>query len=196
MLACAPIARVERGGAVERALLAQATGLGGCDVVSRLDTLSSQFHPELTFIEGACLLEHGDTAYPLVAVDRGGQIYVLDNPSSFAFMIRMHPPPQVARERAVEYATVALRMMGRLTPQDRVVRSSSEIPDSLLSVLGASREEFWDSSRVLRDLSRGYEVALVAVGPSGIKSAVGLVYADSGSIEMVVEQRRVPRVPR
>ncbi len=194
-LACATMAKVGTGGTVEQALLAQVAGLGGCGEMSRLDTLSSEFHPDLMFIEGACLLEHGDTAHPLVAVDRGGQIYLLDGASAFAFMIRMHPPPFITRERAVEYAAEALRMMGRLSPKDRLVLSSSEIPDTLLATLGVSRGEFWDSSRVLRDLSRGYEVALLALGPTGVRSAVGLVYADSGSVQMIVEERRLPRVP-
>jgi hypothetical protein len=166
-------------------LLAQVTGMGGCFNINKLETHKISFFPSLTFDEGSCLLEHGDTANALIARDDAGQVYLLDNKSSFDFLLRMHKPPLVERDSAVTYVVFALRMMGEINQRDTLVKVSSALTDSVLVEHGVARRELRESSRLLQSGSRSYQVAIMTMGPGGISDCVAILYPDSGIVRLV-----------
>lgn len=166
-------------------------GVGGCDSIDYRETRHYDLHPGLTFVEGTCVREHGDTARGIVAVDSAGQVYLLNNPSGLEFMLRVHPAKPLGRAQALDYVASALAMMGAINLGDTVVPFSAAIPDSVLMRAGVTRSELMDSSRVLRELSRGYEVAVTTWGPGGLTASIAIVHSDSGFVR-VTSRRNWP----
>jgi hypothetical protein len=150
--------------------------------MDQIDTVRQPHFTGLTFVEGQCQLEHGAIAAARVAVDQNGQIFLLDNPSGFAYMVRLHPPSGIDSVAAVEYAYSALRMTGKLSARDTLLASMSSIPDSLLKRLELDRPQLPSKSRVLQLLNDGFRVAVVTLGPAGLRMHEVVVYSSSGEV--------------
>ena len=174
---------------VKSALFAKVTGFGGCDDVGRVIARQDVHYPGITFVDCACIAEHGDTARTTIATDSGGQVYLLDSPASRNFMLRMHPGRRFGREDAVDYVASALGMMGVRTPWDSVIKSSSSIPDEVLTSAGIKRSHLWDSTRVKKDFKRGFEVTVLLISSRSIKSISALVYSDTGVVTVMTDDR-------
>lgn len=177
--------RPARDDVIEQALLAKTSGFGGCDTISRVVKSERAQYPGVTFVQGTCVAEHGDTISTTVATDGAEQLFLLDSPSSFYFMLRMHPAAPVARDQAVGRVVEALQMMGISRASDSVVATSAAIPDSILGMAGIIRGRIWESSQVARDLEKGYEVKLLLLGHDELRSIIAIVYKDSGIVRVV-----------
>jgi hypothetical protein len=152
--------------------------------MDEVDTVKLARFPGLTFVEGRCAMEHGDTAVAQVAVDDGGQTFLLDSPSSFAYMVRLHPPAPVDSANAVAYALDALRMTGKLATSDTLVTNVALIPESVASGIGLDRKQVSKASRVLQRLNHGYRVQVITMGKHAIKANEILVYS-TGLVELI-----------
>lgn len=131
---------VDHSSVVRDALLAQAEGGGGCKTLTQVDTIPPDpFFKKVDFLQAECVLEHGDTAFTRVAIDRDGTVFLLDSPSSLQFLLRRHPPEGIDSSTLVDYAERALIYSGEASPGIRVVRTPDDLSDGLLAIVQRSR---------------------------------------------------------
>jgi hypothetical protein len=176
--------RIATGQHVREALLAQVQGLGGCADIDLQRETASPYFPGIRLIQGACQLEHGDTAFPLVGVDRDGLVYVLDSPSAFSFLVLVHPPTGIDSSNVLDYARSALQMMGQLSARDTVVKRTDSIPNIVLVRHRVSRAELL-GSRVLRSLREGFLVSVTTVSSRRVTNNQVMVYPKSGGVRFM-----------
>ena len=158
-------------------LLAQSQGLGGCDTITAVHTEREAYFPNVEFYRGVCLREHGDTAVHRVAIDSAGQIYLLDSPSSYRFLLRRHKPAGVDSTNAVKFALLSLQIMGEVAWDASPIQARD-------GWQGAGHEPpFQDApvSHFVGQLGPGNsEVVIVAAGPDGWWRVVCAVPAGGG----------------
>ena len=174
-----PITGQGTDSAIVNALMAQVEGLGGCTDLGHVRQTKSRFFPQVELFEGLCLLEHGDTARPLVARDSAGLIYVLDSPSSFRFLIRQHHPVGLDSTAAVPYAHQALVMMGKMAPEARLAANPGEVPSKLCHdtgfvCSGLFRTHAEDNGRTVF-LTAFTESSIFSAGPVLLELSTGFV---------------------
>lgn len=174
-------AQVVAQSSVRNALLAQVIGFGGCYGLDVTTDTAFRFFPTVRFTVGTCILEHGDTARPIVARDSSGVLYVLDSPSAFQFLVRQHPPVGLDSSTAVDYAKVALAMQGKLPLQARMFTGREPI-DSLCKAVDVVCGGL-QLPGVTRLGHRGVTVRLTAFTSSTLYSESGaILYLDSGFV--------------
>jgi hypothetical protein len=172
---------------VEAALLAQTDGFGGCSKLDEIVEQPIRFFPGVRFFEGHCTLEHGALAYPIAGVDSRGLIFVLDAPSAFDFLRRLHPASGVDTAVVVDYAMIALRFMGQSSPRDSLILALQDIADTDLARAGVSREELRPSGTVEVSQS-GRIVAITTLGPFYIRTFLVLVYPEGGAARVMTKE--------
>jgi len=167
------------------ALLSQVSDAGGCDTVGTIRRLPSPNFPGVELLEGVCELEHGDTAWALVGVDSASTLYLLDSPSAFRFLRRVHPG-EIDSTAVVPYALMAIRMMGYADYGATVIREPSELRSSLLVRLKV-QAGLLPLTRV-REVGRwSYMVDLLLQYPDEI-TAIGVVVNKRNGFVSVVEE--------
>lgn len=169
------------------ALLAEAGGPGGCTTLTRVDTLPAIIHfPQVTLVQGMCLLEHGDTAVASVGLDNSGTLFLLDSPSAFRFLLRRHPVVGVDSQSLVDYARVGLIFSGQLRMDARLIRNQAEASDSDLATAGRNRDSTLSSN--VQHLPHGLRIVWVTTFSGGRFATFG-VTVDDNSGEITVVQR-------
>jgi hypothetical protein len=176
---------------IDAALRVQVEGFGGCsgDIVRR-DTTNPHF-PNVRFVQGMCLLEHGDTVFPLVAVDGAGVVYVLDSPSGFNFLARMHKAVGLDSSTALAYVADALVMSGVLGRSDKTVRDRRELTRNVLTRFGVAASEV-PATRIRQSVRNGYLMAITTLGPFRLTTQDVLVYM-SGRVRVITRKEWVAR---
>lgn len=173
---------------IDVALLTTQTALSACQEVTGRATLRFELHPGLTFVEGTCAVPHGEVARTLVAVDRDGQVYQLGSRAGHDVLVRMHPPAPFGRDRALEYARLALAMQGAIDPAETLVLRTSAIPDSIVAAAGVPRRSLPDSSRV-EAWDGGFDVTLTTMGPGEVTAVSAVIKAPSGVLRILSRMR-------
>ncbi len=179
-VACRPTP--DRDSYVQHGLLAQVSGFGGCAAMEDTRVLDQSFFSAITLIQGSCTLEHGGVANPVVGVDETGMVFVLDSPSSFAFMIRTNRPV-VPEADVVAYARMSLGLMGILGADDTLIQPEG-VPQALLDSLGLVAPQL-NRTEVGRKLGTGLEVGVTTLGPSTLATALLLVYPSTGEVRVI-----------
>ena len=184
---CSVRVKTEKTELAKDALLAEAGGPGGCTTLTRVDTLPSiVYFPRVTFLQGMCLLEHGDTAVASIGLDSSGTPFLLDSPSAFRFLLRRHPVVGVDSQSLVDYARVGLIFSGQLSVDARLIRSPAEASDSELATSGRKRDSTLGSH--VQHLPHGLRIVWVTTLSGGRFVTFG-VTVDHESGEITVVQR-------
>ena len=175
---------------VRDALLAQVDGLGGCFGRMPLVTpLQIRFFPDVSFYVGTCVLEHGDTAHPIAALDRDQLTYVLDSKSAFRLLIRRHHAIGVDSATAVEYAKIALAMSGDVPYEAVVALHVTDLPPALCKHLSKGCSGFFESRVDRRMVHSGLiAVLLTAYTKTAIFSAGPVVIEPDGSVIGAIQE--------
>src|SRR3954463_2225380 len=112
--------------AIPQALRALTRGFGGClgDVASRDVQLS--FFPDVHFVRGTCVLEHGDTTTALVGLDRDSVLYLASSVQTLKFLVLRHPPTKLDGTNVVAYTQQALEVAGLASGEARLLRAPED----------------------------------------------------------------------
>jgi len=85
--------------------------------------------------------EHANVHRTTIAIDSGGQVYLLKSPADIRFMTRQHPPQKLTSSGVVDYSVALLEMMGRIGNNDIIVRRASDVSSEHLARAGIAADD-------------------------------------------------------
>lgn len=171
---------------VKAALLAQASGPGGCRDLGQVITTTSAFFPGVRFFEAPCVREHGDTVVVNAAIDGEGTPFLLNSRSEFRFLLSQHRPVGIDSSNVVDYGLMTLFLTGEITGWAELVRDADSVPEAQLATAGFKRGELTGSG--VQDFPHGVRIVWVTVSSGGDFLTYGMTL-DTASGEMVIVQR-------
>ncbi|HET8648743.1 MAG TPA: hypothetical protein VFL95_01775 [Gemmatimonadales bacterium] len=174
---------------VTDAILAQTSGPGGCVSVAALDSARNSYFPDVDFIHGYCVGEHGDTLQGIVAVDSSGVLYLLDSPSAYRLLARRHPPVVPHLDGAdtaavLDYVRNGLVLMGYMSPPARFARSAAAVPRVALQASGLTAAQI-PGTFIESNTGPALAVWVTAVTPTTVEILKALVVKAGGDIQVV-----------
>ena len=126
-----PIAAQSPGAVIPTALTSLTAGFGGCSGPPvRRDTTIAAF-PQVRFVRGYCVREHGDSTTAIVGIDADSVLYLLGSDDAFRFLVNRHPPPLIDSAKALAYARLALELSGLTSGLDRILMDFKDAPDTV-----------------------------------------------------------------
>lgn len=169
---------------VQAALNAQVTGFGGCLDEVKYSKTHFDTYPGVVFFEGSCELEHGGTAKPLAARDERGNVFAFGSQVSYNFFVASHPPRDINRDNAIEFALFALRLIGVASGEETILRSAQDLSQVQIEQLGATSEDIRFTR--LEALPTGqFQLLVTALSENMLLEYMLILYPETGIVRIL-----------
>lgn len=165
-------------GLVSDALSARLRSAGGCGEEIEINVLNIEAFEDVSFWLGTCVREHGQTGEAVVGLDSTGVLYLPVSEAAFRFLVMRNPPESSSLRNELEYASLALRLMGVVDWSATLVTSPDELPEDVRSSIAAAGHSI--GSRAQEGMP-----ALVTMQTEYSVDQISLILHSSGLISII-----------